>query len=148
MKSETRAKRGPLARAKPGAPRRGAYVVLAAEFELARGDRAELERKAAEFNEYRRRTQPPGASIGSMFKNPPGDTAGRLIDAAGLKGTRIGQAEISRLHANFFVNLGGAKAQDVMALINLAREKVREKFELELELEIEWVGEWVTDTNG
>ena len=142
MKSETRAKRGPLARAKPGAPRRGAYVVLAAEFELARGDRAELERKAAEFNEYRRRTQPPGASIGSMFKNPPGDTAGRLIDAAGLKGTRIGQAEISRLHANFFVNLGGAKAQDVMALINLARERVREKFEVELELEIELVGDW------
>jgi len=140
--SKTRAKRGSLARAKPGAPRRGAYVVLAAEFELTRGDRAELERKAAEFNEYRRRTQPPGASIGSMFKNPPGDTAGRLIDAAGLKGTRIGQAEISRLHANFFVNLGGAKAQDVMALINLARERVREKFEVELELEIELVGDW------
>jgi len=118
------------------------YVVLAAEFQLASGDRAELEQKAAEFNEYRRRTQPPGASIGSMFKNPPGDAAGRLIEAAGLKGTRIGQAEISRRHANFFVNLGGAQAREAMALINLARERAQEKFGLALELEIELVGDW------
>ncbi len=118
------------------------HVVLAAEFQLARGDRAELERKAAEYNEYRRRTQPPGASIGSMFKNPPGDAAGRLIEAAGLKGTRVGRAEVSRLHANFFVNLGGATARDVLGLIDLAREKVRERFGVELELEIELVGDW------
>jgi UDP-N-acetylmuramate dehydrogenase len=124
------------------------YVVLEAEFELAQGNRAELERKAAEFNEYRRRTQPPGASIGSMFKNPPGDAAGRLIEAAGLKGVRVGQAEISRLHANFFVNLGGATAREVTRLIGLARNAVREKFEVELELEIELVGEWATDANG
>jgi UDP-N-acetylmuramate dehydrogenase len=130
------------------AARRGEHVILEAEFELARGDRAELERKAVEFNEYRRRTQPPGASSGSMFKNPPGDAAGRLIDAAGLKGTRIGQAEISTVHANFFVNLGGAKAQDVVALIDLARETVREKFGVALELEVELVGEWATDRNG
>ncbi|HLF29171.1 MAG TPA: UDP-N-acetylmuramate dehydrogenase [Anaerolineae bacterium] len=117
-------------------------VVLAVEFQLTPGSPVELERKAAEFNEYRRRTQPPGASIGSMFKNPPGDAAGRLIDAAGLKGTRIGRAEISRVHANFFVNLGGAQAQDVLALIDLARKTVREKFGVALELEIELVGEW------
>ena len=123
--------------------RRGAqYVVLATEFELAQGSRAQLEAKAAEFNEYRRRTQPPGASMGSMFKNPPGDAAGRLIDAAGLKGTRIGMAEISTLHANFFVNLGGATARDVKALIDLARGRVNEKFGVELELEIELVGDW------
>ena len=121
---------------------RGDYVALAAEFQLARGDRTDLERRAAEFNEYRRRTQPPGASIGSMFKNPPGDAAGRLIDAAGLKGARVGQAEISRTHANFFVNLGGATARDVMALIEQARQKVREQFGVELELEIELVGDW------
>jgi UDP-N-acetylmuramate dehydrogenase len=122
-------------------------VVLAAEYELVPGNRTGLERKAEEFNDYRRRTQPPGASIGSMFKNPPGDAAGRLIDAAGLKGTRVGQAEISTLHANFFVNLGGAKAQDVMGLIRLAREKVRDNFGVELELEIELVGDWATDDN-
>ena len=116
------------------------YVVLAAEYELAQGDRVALEQKAAEFNEYRRRTQPPGASMGSMFKNPPGDAAGRLIDAAGLKGTRIGNAEISKAHANFFVNLGGATASDVKALIDLARQRVKEQFGVELVLEIELIG--------
>jgi UDP-N-acetylmuramate dehydrogenase len=116
--------------------------VLTAEFELEPGDPAELEAKAAAFNDYRRRTQPPGASIGSMFKNPPGDAAGRLIDAAGLKGTRIGQAEISTMHANFFVNLGGATATHVLHLIELAQETARAKFGVELELEIELVGEW------
>jgi len=118
------------------------YVVLAAELELAQGSRAQLEARAAEFNEYRRRTQPPGASIGSMFKNPPGDAAGRLIDAAGLKGTRIGMAQISTLHANFFLNLGGATAHEVKTLIHLARTRVRERFGVELELEIELVGKW------
>jgi UDP-N-acetylmuramate dehydrogenase len=77
-----------------------------------------------------------------MFKNPPGDAAGRLIDAAGLKGTRIGQAEISTVHANFFVNVGGATAQNVMMLINLVREKVIQKFGVTLELEVELVGDW------
>lgn len=124
----------------PGADTR--YVVLAAEFRLARGDRADLERRAAEFNDYRRRTQPPGASMGSMFKNPSGDAAGRLIDAAGLKRLRVGNAEISSVHANFFVNLGGATARDVMALIERARRTVREQFDVELELEIELVGDW------
>lgn len=118
------------------------YVVLTAEFRLARGDRADLERRAAEFNDYRRRTQPPGASIGSMFKNPPGDAAGRLIDAAGLKRLRVGNAEISSVHANFFVNLGDATAREVMALIERARHRVREHFGVELELEIELVGDW------
>ena len=122
---------------------RGArYVIVAVEFELAQGSRAQLEARAAEFNEYRRRTQPPGASIGSMFKNPPGDAAGRLIDAAGVKGTRIGMAQIATLHANFFVNLGGATGHEVKALIDLARTRVRERFGVELELEIELVGEW------
>lgn len=117
-------------------------IVLAAIFQLTHDDRSELERKAAEFNEYRRRTQPPGASSGSMFKNPIGHSAGRLIDQAGLKGTSIGGAEISNMHANFFVNHGEAKAADVKALIDLARAKVLEKFGVELELEIELVGEW------
>lgn len=119
-----------------------ATVVLAATFQLTAGNPAELEKKAAEFNEYRRRTQPPGASLGSMFKNPPGDAAGRLIDQCGLKGTRVGDAEISTVHANFFVNRGHARAADVKALIDLARARVHEHFGIELELEIELVGEW------
>jgi len=119
-----------------------ATVVLAATFQLTPGDPAELEKKAAEYNEYRRRTQPPGASLGSMFKNPPGDAAGRLIDRCGLKGTRVGDAEISTVHANFFVNRGRARAADVKALIDLARARVYEHFGIELELEIELVGAW------
>ena len=118
------------------------YVVLAATFQLAVADRGELATRADEFNDYRRRTQPPGASLGSMFKNPPGNAAGRLIDQCGLKGTRVGDAEISTVHANFFVNLGQAKASDVKALIDLARQQVLEKFGIELELEIELLGEW------
>jgi UDP-N-acetylmuramate dehydrogenase len=118
------------------------YVVLAATFQLTPVDPSELAKKADEFNEYRRRTQPPGASMGSMFKNPAGDAAGRLIDQCGLKGTRVGDAEISTVHANFFVNHGQAKASDVKALIDLAREQVKEKFGVELELEIELLGEW------
>ena len=80
--------------------------------------------------------------MGSMFKNPPDDYAGRLIDEAGLKGTRIGGVEISMLHANFFINHGSARAQDVYALIQHARQAVLEKLAVELELEIELFGEW------
>ncbi len=120
----------------------GQGVVLAAEFELKRGNPAEMQAKLEGFIAHRKRSQPPGASIGSMFKNPAGDYAGRLIEAAGLKGMRIGKAEISPIHANFFVNLGGASANDVYALISLAQSKVREKSGIELELEIELVGDW------
>jgi UDP-N-acetylmuramate dehydrogenase len=94
------------------------------------------------YNEKRKATQPSGASIGSMFKNPPNDYAGRLIEAAGLKGTQIGNAQISPVHANFFVNLGQATATDFVALIELAREKVKERFNVELELEIQRIGDW------
>ena len=117
-------------------------VALAATFQLAPGNPAESAARAADFNDYRRRTQPSGASMGSMFKNPPALTAGRLIDQCGLKGTRIGGAEISTVHANFCVNRGAATAIDVQALIDLARTKVRERFGIELELEVELVGEW------
>ena len=117
-------------------------VILAATFQLTLADASELARQADEFNDYRRRTQPPGASMGSMFKNPPGEAAGRLIDQCGLKGTRVGDAEISMVHANFFVNHGQAKASDVKALIDLAQQRVKEKFGIKLELEIELLGEW------
>jgi UDP-N-acetylmuramate dehydrogenase len=124
------------------ATRSAQYVVLAATFQLTPADPSELAKKADEFNDYRRRTQPPGASMGSMFKNPAGDAAGRLIDQCGLKGTRVGDAEISTVHGNFFVNHGQAKASDVKALIDLAQERVKEKLGIELELEIELLGEW------
>jgi UDP-N-acetylmuramate dehydrogenase len=81
-----------------------------------------------------------------MFKNPAGDFAGRLVEAAGMKGVRIGAAEISRRHANFFLNLGGASADDVARLLIEARRRVRQAFGVELELEIELIGEWNEDT--
>jgi UDP-N-acetylmuramate dehydrogenase len=120
----------------------GDFAVLNAEFELTRADPEMLKRKAAQFSQWRRETQPPGASIGSMYKNPPGDYAGRLLEAAGLKGMRIGQVEISRVHANFFVNLGEATASQVRELIDCARETVHREFNVELELEIQLLGDW------
>ena len=80
--------------------------------------------------------------MGSMFKNPAGDSAGRLIEAAGLKGTRLGNAEISTVHANFFINHGETRASDIRALIELAQKTIEEKFNVKLELEIELVGDW------
>ena len=116
-------------------------VVLSAELKLINGDPAEIQERMRSFIQKRKNTQPPGASMGSMFKNPEGDHAGRLIEAAGLKGTRIGNVEISTVHANFFVNHGETKARDVMALVELAQRTVFEKFGVTLELEIEVVGE-------
>jgi UDP-N-acetylmuramate dehydrogenase len=120
-------------------------VVLAASFNLEFGNAEEIQRVLDENLEFRRRSQPPGASMGSMFKNPPGDYAGRLIEAAGLKGTRIGGAGISDVHANFFVNYGEACAADVYQLIQRARQEVKRQFGVALELEIEIVGEWPQD---
>ena len=120
----------------------GQAVVLSATLALHQDDAESIQARLDRFLAHRRRTQPPGASMGSMFKNPPGDYAGRLIDAAGLKGVRVGHAEISTLHGNFFINRGEAKADDVRKLIELARQTVRERFGVELELEIELIGEW------
>jgi len=125
----------------------GSAVVLSATFQLSHGEPEAINKKLEDFLVYRRRTQPPGASMGSMFKNPPDDHAGRLIDAAGLKGTRSGEAEISDVHANFFINHGGASAQDVYALICQAQRAVLEKFGVDLELEIELFGEWAAETH-
>lgn len=126
----------------------GENVVLAGQFRLERDLVEEIEGRMDRYLARRRETQPPGASMGSMFKNPPGDFAGRLIDAAGLKGRRAGQAEISRLHGNFFINHGGARAADVFELIEHARNTVRERFGIDLELEVERVGEWPGEPEG
>jgi len=117
-------------------------VVLSAELRLEHSTKELVSVKISEFSERRKATQPPGASMGSMFKNPPGDFAGRLIESAGLKGIRIGTAEISPVHANFFINHGQTKAEDVRALVSLAQKTVAEKFGIDLELEIELIGEW------
>jgi len=117
-------------------------IVLSALLRLKNSTKDEVSVKIEQFSERRKATQPPGASMGSMFKNPAGDHAGRLIEAAGLKGTRIGTAEISTLHGNFFVNHGETRASDVRELIDLTRTTVKQKFGVELELEVELVGEW------
>jgi UDP-N-acetylmuramate dehydrogenase len=120
----------------------GKSVVLAGLLQLQRGDPQAIREQMDDWVAFRRRTQPPGASTGSMFKNPPGDYAGRLIEAAGLKGVRVGDAQISPLHANFFLNLGNATAADFYALIQQAQRTVADKFAVQLELEIELIGEW------
>jgi UDP-N-acetylmuramate dehydrogenase len=92
------------------------------------------------YMERRRRTQPKGNSCGSVFKNPPGQHAGRLIEACGLKGTRHGGAVISAMHANFIINDKDANCTDILALIALAKNTVREKFGIELEEEVKIFG--------
>lgn len=117
------------------------YVVLMAELEMVKVDAAECIARMSRYSEHRRKTQPTEPSVGSMFKNPSPDFAGRLIDQVGLKGTRVGNVQVSQVHANFFVNLGGASSKDVMELIDVVKNRVLEKFGVELELEIQVVGE-------
>ena len=117
-------------------------IVLAAELRVTNSTREDVTVKIEQFSAHRKTTQPPGASMGSMFKNPPGDYAGRLIEASGLKGTRIGNAEVSPLHGNFFVNHTNTKADDILALIQLVQKTVKEQQGVDLELEIELIGEW------
>jgi UDP-N-acetylmuramate dehydrogenase len=111
-------------------------LVLAATLCLTRGDPAELARQMAAIAAQRKAKTPAGSSCGSVFKNPPGDSAGRLIEAAGLKGRAVGGAVISPLHANYIVNTGGADAASILALIDLARDEVLRQFAIQLELEV------------
>jgi len=117
-------------------------IVISAQFALKNATKESVSATIEQFSARRKATQPPGASMGSMFKNPEGDFAGRLIEAAGLKGTRIGNAEISTVHGNFFVNHGETRASDIRALIELAQKSVFEKSGVKLELEVELIGEW------
>ncbi len=116
-------------------------IILGASFEFPAGDKAELLRLRRELLVKRNQAQPLNyPNSGSMFKNPKPAVAARLIEEAGLKGTRRGNAQISDKHANFMVNLGGAKAADVLALIELAKKTVLEKSGISLELEVKLVG--------
>ncbi len=117
-------------------------VITGATFLLRRDAPGDLQARVAYFKQYRRDTQPPQPSAGSVFKNPPGDHAGRLVEAAGLKGYQIGGAAISAKHANFIVNLGGGSAADIVALITRAYVTVREQFGIALDLEVEPRGDW------
>lgn len=117
-------------------------VILSGRFNLQRDEIKHIQAKMDEFAKKRKASQPAGASMGSTFKNPLDDFAGRLIEAAGLKGKRIGDAEVSPRHANFFINTGNATAQDYYRLIRLVQEKVLQHSGIKLDLEIELVGDF------
>lgn len=121
-------------------------VVTRVEVELRMGDVAASAALMAEDREQRRRTQPlDRPTFGSTFRNPPGDHAGRLIEAVGLKGHRVGNATWSDVHANFISNLGGATARDVLTLVKLARARVQQRFGIALEAEVRLAGEFLAD---
>ena len=110
-------------------------IILEAEFELTRDEQSKIKQRIKE-NLIKREKQPQEPSAGSVFINPKPESAGYLIEKCGLKGKKIGKAQISEKHANFIVNLGGAKALDVLELIALAQKKVKEKFKITLQPEI------------
>ncbi len=123
-------------------------VVTRIEVRLRRGDVAASKAAMGEDLDRRRRTQPlDRPTFGSTFTNPPGEYAGRLIEAVGLKGHRVGNATWSDVHANFIVNLGGARAADVVALIRLARTRVHERFGIQLETEVRLLGQFIAAEN-
>jgi len=116
-------------------------ILTRAVLEVPVGDVEAARARLAKWREHRRATQPIGQpNAGSIFKNPPGDYAGRLIEAAGLKGRRFGGACISELHANFIVNEGGARATDVLVLAAAAKAAVQERFGVILEWEVKRIG--------
>lgn len=116
-------------------------VILAAELALHRDDPHKLAAEMAAIAEARKGKTPAGSSCGSVFKNPPGTTAGALLDQAGLKGTTVGGAMVSAKHANYIVNRGDATASDVLRLADVMRERVLDTFGIALELEVQVVGD-------
>lgn len=117
-------------------------IIIQLAVHLHREDPHKLRATIEQYKQHRKQTQPPQQSAGSVFKNPDGDYAGRLIEQAGLKGAIRGKAQLSQRHANFIVNLGGASAADVATLIMEARNRVHAQSGVDLELEVELRGEW------
>jgi len=117
------------------------WVVLRAGYTLTPGDPTELKARIKEFRAQRMNGSPNRPSCGSTFKRPPGDFPGRVIEAAGLKGARVGQIEVSEVHANYLVNLGGGTAEEALELISHVRQKVHERLGIELETEVRMIGE-------
>jgi len=116
------------------------WVVLRAGYTLVAGDPTELKARIKEFRAQRMNGSPNRPSCGSTFKRPPGDFPGRVIEAAGLKGTRVGSIEVSPVHANYLVNLGGGTAKEALQLIEHVRMKVHDKLGIELEPEVRVIG--------
>ncbi|WP_044642483.1 UDP-N-acetylmuramate dehydrogenase [Risungbinella massiliensis] len=117
-------------------------IVTEATFRLTEGEAEKITAHLTEFKDRRRQTQPlQFPCAGSVFRNPPGDYAGRLIQESGLKGYQIGDAQISELHANFIINRGQAKAEDILSLIQYARKTIWDRYEVDLEPEVLVVGE-------
>lgn len=117
-------------------------IVVGVWLQLRRGVRADIEKVVKTYLHYRRETQPLTLpSAGCVFKNPLNDSAGRVVEAAGLKGTSVGDAQVSTKHANFIVNQGQASAADVLALIKKLRAQIARKRGVKLELELKVVGE-------
>src|SRR5215204_3295481 len=117
------------------------WIVLRAAYALGFSEPEELKARIKEFRAQRRNGTPNRPSCGSTFKRPKDDYPGRVIEAAGLKGMRVGQIEVSPVHANYFVNHGGGTAQDALKLIEHAKETVRAKLGIELEMEVRVLGE-------
>lgn len=121
--------------------RLGERVITDLDFALEVGDAAAARARIAELEKRRKRAAPRGRNAGSIFKNPEGHPAWWLIDQVGLRGHRIGDAQISPKHTNYFLNVGQARAADVVSLIELARTRVREQFGIDLQREVTLVGE-------
>jgi UDP-N-acetylmuramate dehydrogenase len=118
-------------------------VVLSLDLRLQQGNPRELKARVRQLDDQRKAAQPAGRNCGSVFKNPPDHPGWWYVDQAGLRGRRIGNAQISEKHANFIQNLGGATAADIKSLIELAQARVREQFGVELEPEVMFVGEFL-----
>lgn len=117
-------------------------IVVGVWLQLRQGIRAEIEKVVKDYLHYRRDTQPlTMPSAGCVFKNPPNDSAGRLLEATGLKGLRVGDAEVSTKHGNFIINRGHATAADVIGLIGIVRRMIKHKAGVRLDLELKIVGE-------
>ncbi|HZH49979.1 MAG TPA: UDP-N-acetylmuramate dehydrogenase [Nitrospira sp.] len=117
-------------------------IVVGVWLQLRQGIRAEIEKVVKDYLHYRRDTQPlTMPSAGCVFKNPPNDSAGRLLEATGLKGLRVGDAEVSTKHGNFIINRGHATAADVIGLIEIVRRTIKHKAGVRLDLELKIVGE-------
>lgn len=115
-------------------------VVLYADFKFDKKDKADIEKRINKYTLLRNESQPKGKSCGSVFKNPTGYTAGKIIESVALKGFSVGDAEISTKHANFIINNGNAKSSDIVLLIDIIKKKVKKIFNVDLQEEVEYLG--------
>ncbi len=118
------------------------FIITEVTFELQRGDSVSIAAELDGVRKHRKATQPQGKSAGCFFKNPSGGSAGKLIEASGLKGTRVGGAVVASEHANFIINENSASASDVLSLATQVRETIKSNYGLDLEFEVRVVGDW------